>query len=505
MKGTHRFTKVAGWLTATIATGFSLSSGGSVLAQVKPRPTPVKLAQVAPSICPAQLGSAINRVLSRSAFSSGRVSVLVQTLGAGGDRTTLFSRNPNLLLIPASNNKLFTTAAALSRLGADYRIRTVVYGNSDQPNLETLRIIGQGDPSLTTGSLTGLAQQLTQKGIRQVNLLIGDDTYFQGPAINPYWDREDTLAGYGAAVNSLMLNQNGVGFSLVPRQVGQPLGIQWDDPTDAADWRVSNQSVTASASAAEYVDAIRDPNQSIIRVSGQLRVGSAAEPVAVSVANPGNYLVSKFRLVLGQRGIAIARSTLVKTTPAPPGEVELAAVESPPLTQLLTEANRESNNTYTEALLKTLGRLQNPATQNATDSGIAAVKAILAPLGVNPGGYTMVDGSGLADRNRANAAAFVQTLQVMAQQPTAQVFRDSLAVAGVNGTLKNRFRNTPAQGRFQGKTGTISGVVSLSGYLTPANYPPLTLSILVNSGSSAATVRSGVDEIVLLLTRLRSC
>ncbi|XGV98210.1 MAG: D-alanyl-D-alanine carboxypeptidase/D-alanyl-D-alanine-endopeptidase [Leptolyngbya sp. BL-A-14] len=471
------------------------------------------LAQVGPltqattnAICPAQLGNAIDRITGRASLRGVRWGILVQTLDAPANRKTLVARNATMLFAPASNNKLLTTAAALRALGAQYRFRTVVYGDRPSPNLTSLRIVGKGDPSLTTAQLTLLAQQLRQKEVQQVEQLIGDDTYFHGAAINSNWDAEDTLQGYGAPVNSLMLNQNGIGLTLIPQQVGQPLRVQWDDPTDASSWRISNQSVTVSAGGSEYVDAVRVANQRLIQVSGQLRVGSDAEPIAVSIPNPGNYLIDKFRAVLIAANIAIQRATVVKTTPAPPSLVELAAVESAPLAQLLIETNRESNNTYAEALLKTLGATRLISSQDTTNSGIAAVKATLSPLGINAVGYSMVDGSGLASRDRATPEALVQTLQAMAQSPDAQVFRGSLAVAGVNGTLKNRFRNTVAQGKLQGKTGTISGVVALSGYLTPPNYPDVALSILTNySGTSTTTVRGAVDEIVLVLTRLRSC
>ncbi len=465
------------------------------------------LAQTQAPLCPAQLGPAIAQVINRPAFRRSRWGVAIQTQAAApANRTTLFARNPTTLLIPASNNKLFTTAAALKQLGANYRFRTAVYGNTQAANLATLRIIGQGDPSLTTRQLTLLADQLKQKQVHQVAQLIGDDTFFRGPVINPNWDAEDTLAGYGAPVNSLMLNQNAIMLTLFPQRVGQPLRVQWDDPLDAQTWRINNQSVTVSARESEFIDAIRDSQQWVVRISGQLRAGSESEPVSASIPNPGNYLVQRFRTVLANSGIAVQQSTLVRQTPAPAGEVELAVVQSPPLSELLVETNRESNNIYAESLLKLLGRLQTPTALDATTSGITAIKTVLTPLGVNPNQYAMVDGSGLADRNRATAEALVQTLQAMGMGSDATIFRNSLPVAGVNGTLKNRFRNTPAQGRLSAKTGTISGVVALSGYLTPPNYPPLVFSILVNDGNASAnTMRSAVDEVVLLLTRLRSC
>ncbi|MGQ9869308.1 D-alanyl-D-alanine carboxypeptidase/D-alanyl-D-alanine endopeptidase [Leptodesmis sp.] len=456
-------------------------------------------------LCPIRLPASINEVLNR--LPTTRWGILVQTLDTPTSRFTLYAQNPDRLLIPASNNKLLTTTAALQQLGANYRIRTTVTGNDRSSSLSTLRIIGRGDPSLTTAHLTRLTQQLAERNIRQVALLIGDDTYFQGTSTNPNWDPDDTLQGYGAPVNSLMLNQNGIGVTLFPQRAGQPLRVQWDDPTDAQTHRLVNQSVTVAKGQDEFVEVYRDRTDGfLIRVEGQLQEGSAAEPVAASIANPGNYLVDKFRRVLLAHQIDVARSTVVKITPTPPGEVELAALESPSLADMLKETNQNSNNVYAEALLKTLGRLQNPHTQDATASGITAVKAILAPLGVNPNHYRMVDGSGLANQNRATASVLVQTLQAIAQAPNAQIFRASLPVAGVSGTLRDRFRGTAAQGRLQAKTGTITGVVALSGYLTPPKYPPLAFSILANDPKiSASRLRAAVDEIVLLLTRLQSC
>jgi D-alanyl-D-alanine carboxypeptidase/D-alanyl-D-alanine-endopeptidase (penicillin-binding protein 4) len=169
------------------------------------------------------------------------------------------------------------------------------------------------------------------------------------------------------------------------------------------------------------------------------------------------------------------------------------------------ETNQESDNVYAESLLKTLGRSLDPNGADSSVSGVNAVKAVLTELGVNPSRYTMVDGSGLAERNYASAEALVQTLQGMASSPEAALFRQSLPIAGRSGTLSNRFRGTPAQGIVLAKTGTIEGVVSLSGYITPPNHPPLVFSIIVNSPYGASSVRAAVDEAVVSLTRLRQC
>ncbi len=469
-------------------------------------PISFQQAQATPgaALCPANLPSALNAIVRRT----GGVSwgIVVQTQGAAGNRVNLYAWNPRVQLAPASNNKIFTTAAALQQLGPQFRLRTVVTSPTNSATVPTLRLIGQGDPSLRTSHMGVLAQRLRQQGIQQVNLLIGDDTYFRGAATNPNWDADDVLAGYGAPVNSLMINQNAIGLTLFPQRVGQPLRVQWDDPTDAQDYRLNNQAVTVGTGQGESIDVYRDRNSRVVNIEGQLRVGSASEMAAAAINNPGNYMLQKFRNALAAAQITVVQSTLVRSTASPPGEIELAVVESPTLPTLLNETNQESNNMYAEALLKTVGKALNPNNTDATTAGTAAVETILAPLGVDPSLYAMVDGSGLADNNRAAAEALVQTLQAMASSPNAVVFQNSLPVAGVSGTLKSRFRNTAAQGRVQAKTGTISGVVALSGYATPPNFAPLTFSILANSGSaSASTMRSATDEMVVTLMRLRRC
>jgi serine-type D-Ala-D-Ala carboxypeptidase/endopeptidase (penicillin-binding protein 4) len=386
------------------------------------------------AVCPAQLSSRLDRLVSQI---PGQWSVLVQNQAMVGQRQNLYARNAESLLVPASNNKVFTTAAALAKLGGQYQLRTPVLGDVAGSELATLRIVGQGDPSFSTSDLRTLTQQLKQRGVRRVNLLIGDDTVFRGEPFNPFWASRHRGEGYAAPVNSLLLNENNIYDSSVP--------------------------------------------------------------------NPGNYLVGEFRRILTSSGIQVVQSTLVKRIPASPNEIELAAVLSPPLSRLISETNQSSNNVYAESLLKTLGRLQEPTTLDSSASGVNAVRSILTDLGVNPNRYSMVDGSGLADRDRASAEAFVQTLQAMALHPEAQTFRRSMAVAGRSGTLTNRMAKTSAAGIVFAKTGTLRGSIALSGYINPPNYAPLVFSMIVNSDESDSEMRAAIDAMVVVLSRLRNC
>lgn len=488
--------------SAALTAGFLTVTPNPALAQAS-RPS-LYLAQQPTSLCLAQLPAAISQIIDRPIYARSRWGILVQTLGkTAGDRQTLFARDAEKLFVPASNNKLLTTAAALHKLGANYRIRTSVYGALNQPNL-ILRVVGRGDPSLGMAQLKQLAQQLKAQNIRRISVLLGDDSYFIGNSIHPNWDWEDVQAGYGAPINSLMYEQNAINLTLLPQQIGQPLKIQWQDPSDAAEWRVVNQSITVSKDQAEFVEVGRDFATPTVYMRGQLQIGGSPESVAISAPAPGKRFLQKFRLALVSAGIAVDRVELTTTSPTA-ALPELATVESPPLAQLIQVLNQESDNIYAEAVLKTLGRSQT-LNDDSTITGLMVVISALKELGIKPDSFATVDGSGLARRNLVSPAALVQTLQAMAQTPAAAIYRASLPIAGVSGTLQSRFRNTPAANILQAKTGTLTGVTALSGYITPINYPPLVFSILVNNTTEPAKVlRDSVDAIAIQLATLRNC
>jgi serine-type D-Ala-D-Ala carboxypeptidase/endopeptidase (penicillin-binding protein 4) len=454
----------------------------------------------AESICPAQLPQAIDAIANRPQFSRARWGMSIQTLS---DAQTLYSRDSQRYFLAASNVKLFTTAAALRQLGAAYRIRTSVYGNED-----VLRVVGRGDPSLTDAQLQDLAQQLKRRGIRQVKQLIVEDGYLSGEVLNPEWEWGDVYSYYGTSVNSLILNQNAVTLTFSPQNLGQPLKAVWADPLAALQWQLENESVTAASGEEGAVEISGVLGKPILRIRGQLAADAKPEAIAVAIRDPAQYFLQHFRLALAAAGITVAQAVVAaKNTTA--SEPELAAVESPPLSQLIADTNIPSNNLYAEVLLRTLslnGTPNNGTPDNSAQQGLNIVKANLTQLGVDPANYVLADGSGLSRHNLVSPQALVQMLQAMARSPQANIFRASLPVAGVSGTLRNRFKDTPAQGIVQAKTGTLSGVVALSGYIDVPNYQTVVFSIIVNQSELSATpLRQAVDEMVVLLTRLRRC
>lgn len=499
-------------LVALSLTGFAIdttlltSKSAHALAIQSPNLPVVQKNSIAESICPAQLGTAIEAVIKRPQYRRARWGILVESLSPKISDRALYHLNADRYFIPASNTKLLTTAAALLALGSDYRIRTSVYNAGEG----TLQVVGRGDPSLTNAQLKDLAQQLRRQGIRNIRKLILEDSYLQGDVVNPTWEWEDVQFDYGTSVNSLILNQNAVELTLSPQQSGQPLRVSWSDEIASRQWKIENESMTSEAKIPHSVSVMAVLGQPVLRIKGQLPIEANPETFGMAILNPANNFLQHFRNALALEGITVQQASVASKASTNQTE-ELAAIESPPLALLVFETNQESNNLYAEVLLRTLqvSAQQLPDTspsRNSDDIGLQQLKATLTALGVDPESYIIVDGSGLSRHNLVSPKAIAQTLQLMAKTPQARVYRDSLPVAGVTGTLRNRFRNTVTQGNIQAKTGSMTGVSALSGYLDVPGYQPLVFSIMVNqSEQSLTTLRQGIDEIVWLLTRLRSC
>jgi len=479
-------------------TGIALSL--LVLVLGRPSAVAAQTPAVAGDICPGELGAQVDAIANRPEFSRSRWGILIQPLSS---TATLYSRDAQKYFIPASNVKLLTTAAALQKLGADFRIKTSVYRGENG----SLYVAGRGDPSIAEPQLKSLAQQLKRRGVDRVNELIGDDSYFQGSAVNPNWEWEDAQAGYGAPINSLIFNQNAIELLLSPQELGQPLKVTFAEPKLANQWQIQNNSVTVGQNESEFIEVGREFDRPAIRVSGQLKVGAEPESASVAVVNPANNFLQHFQQVLAAEGIPVKQALVASVSRN--FNQELATVESPPLAELVRETNRESNNLYAEVLLRLLGKVTDkmPQQQEDTDEiGLKELKTALTQLGVNPNSYILADGSGLSRHNLISPEALVQTLRFMANSPAASIYRQSLPIAGESGTLKNRLNSTPNRVILQAKTGTLSGVSALSGYIEVPDYEPLVFSIIVNqSDLSAAKMRSATDEIVLLLNRLRRC
>ena len=480
-------------ITVLFVLGAQLLVSQEIIKAQNPNPTN----DISPQICPAELSTAIEAVTNRPEFQRSRWGILVQTLTT---ETTLYNLDAQQYFIPASNAKLLTTAAALNQFNSQFQITTKALGTGTIPNLTSLRIVGYSDPSLDTDELKNLAYQLKRRGVRRISELIIQDSYLATGGINPTWEWSDVFEYYAVAVNSLNLNENAVILKIFPQKLGQAVKLDWSDPIAARQWQVENQALTAPEGTSYSIAIDRFLGKPKLIIKGELAIDSQPDVWGLAVVDPGQYILDSFRPILNSQGIIVNRG-FVNTNPQQTqlGQ-ELAAIESPTLEILLNKTNQDSNNLFAEALAQILAKKLN------TEKGVDALKQSLTELGVDPDSFILADASGLSRHNLVSPEAIVQTLKLMARTPEAKVYRDSLAIAGVKGTLRRRFQNTPLQGKLKAKTGTITGVSALSGYLNPQAYQPLVFSIIINQSDQSTSIqRQAIDKIVLVLNSLRTC
>ncbi|MGA1131522.1 MAG: D-alanyl-D-alanine carboxypeptidase/D-alanyl-D-alanine endopeptidase [Prochlorotrichaceae cyanobacterium] len=465
--------------------------------------------------CEETLPDRLQTWLQTSALQGATVGIALETL----DGREVYHHQADRRLLPASNQKLLTTAAALEQWGERRTWATTVHLRRD-PNSTELWLVGQGDPTLTEASLQELSQevghQLRQRQVTYLDRLVGDDRFLGEKGTPPTWELADIQTGYGAPVNALVLTENAIPLTLWPQAIGEPLRIEWETPQDALDWKVENFSVSGQADDPEFV-VVRNVGEqgtrSVLRVEGVLRSGAAPEPVSVAVSQPGERFLRRLQTALEGEGITIAASELVTfpdSQPLPEAET-IATLSSPPLATLVTIANQQSQNLYAEILLRWLGQAQThpPAlgvAPSLQERGSQQISTMLLRWGLSTHEFTIADGSGLSRHNWITPAVLVKVLQYSAQAPWGETYRASLSEAGVSGTLARRFADSPLAGKLWGKTGSMEGTMALSGYLNPDHYAPLAFSILINnSAASYGQLATAIDFLLEDWANLAIC
>jgi len=439
--------------------------------------------------CSNNLKSEIGAIINREEFQRSRWGILIQR-----EETTLYSHNASQYFIPASNVKLLTTAAALHKLSPNFQITTPFTATGTVPNLTSLRVIGRGDPTITTDKLKEVVRELKRLGVNHIEELILEDGYFEEAAIHPNWEWEDVYSYWGVAVNSLILNENAVTLTLFPQNLlGNPLQFYWSDSLAGSQWRLINTTITAANDTESGVEIQGFLGDYHLEITGALAKNSPPDIWNLAIRNPAEYFANSFRLLLSLEGISVDSITITTNSIDNPGE-EVTIIFSPTLEVLVKETNQESNNLFAETLRHILGK------ETQEETGVEAIKKSLTELGVNPDSYVLVDGSGLSRHNLVSPEALVQTLTLIAQTSVGKIYQESLPLAGETGTLQLRFLNTPVAGNLRAKTGTLTGVSALSGYLYFPTSSPIIFSIIINNSPySVKLQRQAIDELVLLL------
>jgi serine-type D-Ala-D-Ala carboxypeptidase/endopeptidase (penicillin-binding protein 4) len=467
------------------------------------------------------LSARIAAALSDPELSRGFWGIEVVSLSSG---KTLWAQNADKLFTPASNTKLFTTAAALALIGPDYKFRTTVEtnGNLDRYGRLTgdLVLIGRGDPNLSGRSLPydlrtqrndhpievleNLADALVQKGVKYVDGdIIADDSYFAFERYGEGWSQDDLVWADGAPVSALTINDNVVFVNILPAD--RPGERAFVSVTPFADYyRIDNRIITTPAGTGRKVFINREPGSTVLTLWGNMPLNDAGANEALAIEDPAQFAAQLFRSLLQKRGIAVygnqrtrhtelaSLSTFSVTTIAPSRggndsqfrgtqvnpPLVLASYDSRSLVEDVQVINKVSQNLHAEILLRLLGR--EKGTAGTVEGGLEVLRGFLTQAGVPPDQYLFYDGSGLSRQNLVTPHAVVQLLRYAAAQSWGGAYRESFPLAGVDGSLSDRFKNA-LRGKVYAKTGALGGVKTLSGYATTIRGEPVAFSILSNN------------------------
>ena len=423
------------------------------------------------------------------------------------DGTVLEEFNPDKLIIPASNQKLYTTAAVLDGLGSDFRYATNIYGQGvleDGIWKGDVIIQGVGDPSIS-GTLyeddrffvfRTFADQLKDKGITKIEgTLIADVSYFDDQVYPPGWDWYDMSFYYGVEISALSFNNNAIDLVVnADGDLGEAPKISWfPDNTEYVEF-VNMQKITAPET--EYDEYYqRDMGQNRIVLRSSLPQGYL-ELESLSVFDAPTFFVDSFEKYLASEGIEITQLEPRKKTIG--GEWELLASHtSKHLSELVERVNKKSDNFYAEMLLKTLAA-EKTGNPGSFEAGVKEVRHFMGELGVDTTYVTMKDGSGMAMGNYTKTSVMSDFLVKMQTHPEFQAFKNSFPISGVDGSLAYRMKDTALRGDFLGKTGYVTGVRTLSGYLTTASGKTLSVSLATNNFIGKLKPIDRVHEQILL-------
>jgi D-alanyl-D-alanine carboxypeptidase/D-alanyl-D-alanine-endopeptidase (penicillin-binding protein 4) len=448
----------------------------------------------------------LDAVLDRPAFAPAFWGAAVRDLRTG---RVLYERSAGKNFKPASTLKLVATAAALDALGPDARLLTTVEtaGRLDGLGrvLGDVFLVGRGDPNLSgrfepggpTAILERLADQLRAAGVRRIEgRLVGHEGAFTGERRGEDWTWEDLVWGYGAEVSALSFNDNAVHLRLLAgEREGDPALVEAAPPSSY--YRLESTARTGPTGA-ESTLVLRREAGNLIRLSGAYPLGKEPWEGRVALEDPAAYAATVFREVLLARGIPVTGGTATSSDPRPAGARVLASHQSKPLAEIVKVVNKESQNLHAEVLLRLVGAKAGGA--GSAEAGHAAALEFLRRQGVMADSWAVQDGSGLSRSDLVSPGELVGLLAAMDRHPHAQAFRDSLAVAGVDGTLKNRLRGTPAEGRILAKTGTLRHVAALAGYVVRQDGQRWAFAVIANHHTNPSREAvAAIDEVCRVL------
>ena len=478
----------------------ALSALGSRLS-AQDRPSGVLAPQIAP-------------LLQARPYRHATWGALVVSLTTGD---TLFSWRADRLLVPASNAKLFTTAAALHYLGTEFRFVTVLFADgrvNDGVLFGDLVLYGTGDPTfgLDTASLAPFADSVVRAGIRRVRGdVVGDASFLGAELTGPGWSPDNFARAFAAPPSALNAAQNVIEITVTPGDaVGAPAQVTVVPPNDY--YRVVSVAVTGGPRSRTRMTMSRGPAHGVVELSGVIAPSRGPWRTSLVVQEPALFAAGLLRRLLEARGVVVEGRLRSETGEAPERARQMLAVvrgrgdpfgnaiavrRSPPLDALVSYINHRSHNLSAELAFRAIGRSVGGAGTFA--AGAQAVARFLREqVGLPASSFRVTDGSGLSLLDEATPRSLVQVLAWTRRAPEGRAFYQSLPVVGEG--IQSRMLGTAAVGRLRAKTGTLSNVSALSGYVSAAGGEELAFSLIVNGPSSVPRARDTQDSVGALLS-----
>ncbi len=452
---------------------------------------PVQIRAVQPaSDSIRRLQSDLEQIFADSNFASAQWGVEVLSLDRG---ELLFEHNPICLYMPASNNKILTSAAALVRLGPEYRFETGVWmggGISEGILKGDLLITGAGDPSIAARFHAGdpfavfkeWAAHLKEKGIGRIEgELIGADLAFDPKTLGRGWNWDDLAYGYAAPVTSLQFNENLMTAVITPADtVGKAASVRVAPLTDymAVDCRV----LTGPPGSESTIEIRRAEVGESIVLLGSVPLGGEAVTQRIAVRDPTLFFMRALKQTLQAEGVDVS-GCLIKKAPRSEnfttGLTLLFPHRSVPLASILNPLLKVSQNLYAETMSRALAIAAGR--EGSFKDGRDIVEETLGGMAIQRGTYLYADGSGLSRLNLVSADLLVRIFRFMYRHRYFSQFYDSLPIAGVDGTIAERMKGTRAENNARAKTGSLAGVRSLSGYVRTADGEMLAFAMIANN------------------------
>lgn len=439
----------------------------------------------------------LQSILSSSILENVETGVHVRRLSDG---KTLFAHNSEQLFNPASNMKLLTTAAALWYLGPAYRFQTTVRRDDklvSQTVKGNLYIEAGGDPTLTTENLFGLVNQIALSGISKFdgNLVI-DDTFFDQISEGPGWEQEVGDHAYNAPIGAFSINFNTFVAHIVPgERSGAPAQVLIWPPVNSIITEVNAKTRGQGSRTRLWFGTSRTPDDRVrLTVRGRIALDDRkGRSLRKRVHAPTQYAGETLKHLLGLRGVKIT-GRVRRGTIQDKKTVIVARRLSRPLGDIVSTLNKYSNNFMAEQILKTLAaEIAGPP--GTWTNGKNVLENFLAEIGITSGRFVLGNGSGLNDVNRLKPSQITHILQVMHSRfELAPEYVASLAVAGESGTISSRFDDSPAASRIRAKTGTLTGVSALSGYVATRGNELLAFSVIMNNYKGRARAMWNIQE-----------